>query len=96
MFRSLRGTLQEKQCQDLPVEFETPVTDRKRSHDQLESLRQVQEARGKALMDFEEECGGHLGDDSDAAADVALQNGYDALSFGRKDCGRNVNLNTVY
>ena len=76
------------------MEFETPVTDRKRSHDQLESLRQVQEARGKALMDFEEECGGHLGDDSDAAADVALQNGYDALSFGRKDCGRNVK--TVY
>ena len=83
---SLRGTLQEKQSEDPSVEFETPVTDRKRSHDENQSPSQARQARGKALMDFEGECRGHVRGDSDAATnnllqDSALQDGSDAFSF---------------
>ncbi len=67
-----------QQGQDpLPMEIETPVTDRKRSHDKMESLAPAQGGPGKALMDFEEESRGNL-EDSDVADDDAFQNRSDS------------------
>jgi hypothetical protein len=59
------------------MEIETPVTDRKRSHDKMESLAPAQGGPGKALMDFEEESRGNL-EDSDVADDDAFQNRSDS------------------
>ena len=69
-----------QQGQDpVPMEIETPVTDRKRSHDKMESPAPAQGGPSKALcgMDFEEEGRGNL-EDSDVADDNPFQDRSDS------------------